>query len=98
MLKYAKANKNKIAFILVYAIDRLVRSGDYAFRLLGRLDRMRYECAIDLITVVAPRHDLSRSNFPSSLLAMFTKFDTELKGAKIRAGKLKSKEAKSIKN
>lgn len=79
MLKFVKASKEKISFILVYSLDRFSRTGDSAIYIAGQLKKT----GVNIIAVTQPIDTNSHAGvLQQNIQFIFSKYDNDLRRQK----------------
>ena len=79
MLKYVKASKEKISFILVYSLDRFSRTGDSAIYIASQLKKT----GVNIIAVTQPIDTNSHAGvLQQNIQFIFSKYDNDLRRQK----------------
>ena len=79
MLKFVKASKEKISFILVYSLDRFSRTGDSAIYIAGELKKI----GIAIMAVTQPIDTNSHAGaLQQNIQFIFSKYDNDLRRQK----------------
>lgn len=79
MLKFVKASKDKISFILVYSLDRFSRTGDSAIFLASELKKT----GVNIIAVTQPIDTNSHAGaLQQNIQFIFSKYDNDLRRQK----------------
>ena len=79
MLKFVKASKEKISFILVYSLDRFSRTGDSAIYIAGELKKT----GVNIMAVTQPIDTNSHAGaLQQNIQFIFSKYDNDLRRQK----------------
>ena len=79
MLKFVKASKEKISYILVYSLDRFSRTGDSAIYIAGELKKV----GINIMAVTQPIDTNSHAGaLQQNIQFIFSKYDNDLRRQK----------------
>ena len=79
MLKFVKASKEKISFILVYSLDRFSRTGDSAIYIAGELKKT----GVNIMAVTQPIDTNSHAGvLQQNIQFIFGKYDNDLRRQK----------------
>lgn len=79
MLKFVKASKEKISFILVYSLDRFSRTGDSAIYIASQLKKV----GVNIIAVTQPIDTNSHAGMlQQNIQFIFSKYDNDLRRQK----------------
>jgi site-specific DNA recombinase len=79
MLKFVRASKEKISFILVYSLDRFSRTGDSAIYIAGELKKT----GVNIIAVTQPIDTNSHAGaLQQNIQFIFGKYDNDLRRQK----------------
>ncbi len=89
LLEYCRLNKNKIASVMVYRIDRMARQTSDFLAIKKRL----YELGIKLESATEPTGDSPTEKFIETILAASAQLDNEVRGDRARIGLRKRFEA-----
>ncbi len=82
MLSYAKANKGKIEYCIVWKVDRLARSSEYHHALKALL--LRY--GVKLKSVTEPIDESPMGALMEGMLAAIAQFDNDIRTARTTSG------------
>lgn len=79
MLKWVKASKEKISYILVYSLDRFSRTGDSAIYIAGELKKI----GVSIMAVTQPIDTNSHAGaLQQNIQFIFSKYDNDLRRQK----------------
>lgn len=79
MLKFVKASREKISYILVYSLDRFSRTGDSAIYIAGQLKK----AGVNIIAVTQPIDTNSHAGvLQQNIQFIFSKYDNDLRRQK----------------
>jgi site-specific DNA recombinase len=79
MLKFVKASKDKISFILVYSLDRFSRTGDSAIYIAGQLKKT----GVNIVAVTQPIDTNSHAGvLQQNIQFIFSKYDNDMRRQK----------------
>jgi site-specific DNA recombinase len=79
MLKFVKASREKIAYILVYSLDRFSRTGDSAIYIAGELKKV----GVNIMAVTQPIDTNSHAGaLQQNIQFIFSKYDNDLRRQK----------------
>jgi len=79
MLKFVRASKEKIAYILVYSLDRFSRTGDSAIYIAGELKKV----GVNIIAVTQPIDTNSHAGaLQQNIHFIFSKYDNDMRRQK----------------
>jgi site-specific DNA recombinase len=79
MLKFVRASREKIAFILVYSLDRFSRTGDSAIYIAGELKKV----GVNIMAVTQPIDTNSHAGaLQQNIQFIFSKYDNDLRRQK----------------